>query len=279
VSMNKSLSQKIDLFYFGVFHVVAFSMIYWAGFRWEFVALCIGSYYLRMFGITAGYHRYFSHRSYKTNRVVQFLLAWLGATAGQKGPLWWASRHRHHHKFSDLPDDVHSPEQHGFWHSHIGWIFDPETIDTDLSLVPDLAKFPELRFLDNNSLLPTITYGLAMYLVFGFGGLVWGYFISGILLYHGTYTINSFCHLFGTRRYVTTDTSRNNLWLALITMGEGWHNNHHYYQQSARQGFFWWEIDASYYVLRVLSWFGLVRKIKVPTPEIRSGNRSLRRLA
>lgn len=270
--MTKGTFQKLDFLYFCLLHFTVLFVIP-VPFHWGWVALCAASYFVRMWAITAGYHRYFSHKSYKTNRVFQFVLAWLGATAGQKGPLWWASRHRHHHKFSDEPEDVHSPKQYGLFQAHVGWVFREDTADTDEKLIPDLIKFPELRFIDRHSLLPTITYALALYLFLGLGGLAWGYFVSTILLYHGTYVINSLCHVWGKKRFVTGDTSRNNFWLALITLGEGWHNNHHHYQHSVRQGFYWWEIDISYYVLRVLSWVKLVSKLKLPPKDILDAGR------
>jgi stearoyl-CoA desaturase (Delta-9 desaturase) len=233
-------------------------------FRWEWVGLCVASYYLRMFAITAGYHRYFSHRSYKMNRVAQFIMAFLGGTALQKGALWWAANHRLHHKNSDQPSDIHSPVQHGFWWSHVGWIMSDLHEETHWNQIQDLAKYPELRWLNHYHVVPGIIYALALFAVGGWGALIWGFFISTVLLWHGTFTINSLSHVFGSVRYKTTDTSRNNFWLALVTLGEGWHNNHHCYMSSTRQGFFWWEIDGSYYALKALSWFGIVRDLRNP---------------
>jgi stearoyl-CoA desaturase (delta-9 desaturase) len=222
------------------------------GFSWTGVALCLSSYYLRMFAITAGFHRYFSHRTYSLGRVPQFFLAFLGQTAAQKGVLWWASNHRHHHKYSDRPEDLHSPLQRGFWWSHMGWILSPDYAQTDLSRVPDLARYPELRWLDRHEYLPTFVYAVSLYLVFGWTGLFYGYFLSTVLLWHGTFSINSVMHVFGRRVFATTDDSRNSFLFALVTMGEGWHNNHHWAPGSAAQGFRWWELDATYYLL----WLG-----------------------
>jgi stearoyl-CoA desaturase (delta-9 desaturase) len=226
--------------------------VFWIGFSWKGVALCVASYYLRMFAITAGFHRYFSHRTYALSRVPQFLLAFLGQTAAQKGVLWWASNHRHHHRYSDRPEDVHSPLQRGFWWSHIGWILGRDHAESDYSRVPDLARYPELVWLDRHDYLPTIVYAAALATTFGPVGLFYGYFLSTVLLWHGTFSINSVMHLFGRRAYATTDDSRNSFLFSLVTMGEGWHNNHHWAPGSAAQGFHWWEVDASYYVL----WFG-----------------------
>lgn len=236
------------------------------------IAVCVGLYVLRMFFITGVYHRYFSHRSYEMGRVMQFLMAFGGTSCAQKGPLWWASHHRMHHKFSDTERDIHSPKDGAFW-SHVGWIISSQYDETEWKWIKDFAKFPELRFLNTYHYIAPIVLGVAVYLVGGWSMLFCGFFLSTVLLYHGTFSINSLMHVFGRRRYATTDTSRNSLLLALITLGEGWHNNHHYYQSSANQGFFWWEIDISYYTLRALSWVGLVRGIRNPPKEVLFSNR------
>lgn len=231
------------------------------------VFFCIGFYYVRMFFITAGYHRYFSHRSYKMGRLPQFLMALGGTLALQKGPLWWASHHRMHHKYSDTDLDVHSPKKGFFW-SHVGWILCAKFDEPLYDKIRDFAKYPELRFLDKFHALPPILAGAWLWYLAGPGTFFVGGAVSTILLYHGTFVINSLAHVFGSRRYATSDTSRNSMVLALITCGEGWHNNHHHFQTSARQGFCWWEIDLSFYVLKALSWFGVVKEIKVPTSRV-----------
>jgi len=243
-------------------HVAAALGVVLVGFSWTGVALCVASYYLRMFAITAGFHRYFSHRAYRLSRVSQFLLAFLGQTSAQKGVLWWASNHRHHHKYSDRPEDIHSPIQNGFWWSHIGWILSGLYDETDYSRIPDLAKFPELRWLNRNQYAATMVYAVALYLAFGWTGLVYGYFLSTVLLWHGTFTINSLMHLFGRRVFPTADQSRNSMIFALITMGEGWHNNHHYYPISAAQGFTWWQVDMSFSLLWLGEKIGLVTGLR-----------------
>ena len=241
---------------------------FWTGVSWKALALCIALFYIRMFGITAGYHRYFSHRSYRTGRFFQFVLAWIGCSAVQKGPLWWAAYHRHHHQHSDQENDVHSPERKGFWWSHVGWILCRRYESTDYDAIKDFSKYPELRFLNDYHVLPGVILAVACYLWMGWQGLVWGFFVSTVLLYHATFMINSLCHMFGRIRYKITDTSRNSLILALVTMGEGWHNNHHYYATSANMGFFWWEIDLSYYVLRFFSLLGMVWDLKKPPERV-----------
>lgn len=247
-------------------HVVPFAAI-WTGVRTQDVVMAVALYYIRMFFITAGFHRYFAHKSYKMGRVMQFLMAFGGQTSAQKGALWWASHHRIHHRFSDMPEDVHSPLR-GFWWSQVGWILCTKYNATEWHLIRDLERYPELRWLNRFHLVPPIMLGTAVFLWGGWSALWIGFFASTVVLYHGTFSINSFMHLFGRRRFVTTDTSRNSLMLALVTMGEGWHNNHHYYAASTRQGFYWWEIDLSYYVLKIMSWVGLVRDLQVPPKKI-----------
>jgi len=239
-------------------------LAFYSGVTWGAVAVGLALFWLRMFGVTAGYHRYFSHRSYKTGRAFQFVLALLGTLAVQKGVLWWAANHRVHHKHSDQEGDVHSPVRNGFWWSHVGWILAADWEETQVDRIPDLMKYPELRWLNEHYLVPPVALAVLLFLVGGLPWLVWGFFISTTLLWHSTFTINSLSHVFGSRRYETTDASRNNVWLALLTMGEGWHNNHHRYMNSCRQGFFWWEVDASYYILRGLEKLGLVWDLHAP---------------
>ncbi len=235
------------------------------------------TYIPRAFALTGGYHRYFSHRTYKVGRVFQFLLACLGTTAVQMGPLWWAAHHRNHHKYSDTPKDVHSPVAHGFWWSHMGWIMNAKSYNNvDPDMIKDLTKFPELRWLDRWCLVPPILLAICLFALghylaatrpeLGTSGiqmLTWAFFISTIALHHATFGVNSVAHVFGSQRFKTGDQSRNNALIAFLTMGEGWHNNHHRFPASERQGIYWWEIDMSHAILKFLSWFGLVNSIKV----------------
>jgi stearoyl-CoA desaturase (Delta-9 desaturase) len=252
---------------FVLLHVACFAAI-WTGVTWQAAAIGIALYWLRMFAIGAGYHRYFSHRSYSTSRVFQFLLAFLSQTTAQKSVLWWAAKHRHHHLHSDTEHDVHSPRRRGFVYAHLGWIFSSRHDKADLSTVSDLVRYPELRWLDRFELSPALILASLTFLVAGWPGLVVGFCWSTVAVYHGTFCINSLAHVHGSKRYVTGDDSRNNWFLALLTMGEGWHNNHHAYQASARQGFRWWEIDATYYCLRLLSSAGIVWDLKTPPPAV-----------
>jgi len=231
-------------------------------FHWTAILWLLGSYYLRMFGVTAGYHRYFSHRAFKLNRFWQFCLAFLAQTSAQKGALWWAAHHRDHHLHSDRKTDIHSPVHEGFWWSHLGWILSDEYDHYDPKRISDFSRFPELRWLDRFHLVPPVVYGAAIYFVFGWSAFVWGFVVSTVLLYHGTFLINSLSHIWGSRRFPTPDESRNNFALALVTLGEGWHNNHHYFMSSVRQGIRWWEIDVTFYTLWLLSWLGITRDLR-----------------
>ncbi|MEZ4586870.1 MAG: acyl-CoA desaturase [Gemmatimonadales bacterium] len=235
------------------------------GWSWRLVALAVVLYAVRMFAITGFYHRYFSHRSFHTSRLGQLLFAVLGASAVQRGPLWWAAHHRKHHRHSDTAADVHSPHQHGFWWAHMGWITAPSNFPTDYDQVPDLARYPELRFLDRFDILVPGLLAVTLFAVGGWPWLIWGFFVSTVVLFHATCLINSLAHVWGSRRYRTGDESRNNWLLALVTFGEGWHNNHHRYPGAARQGFFWWELDFTYYGLRLLQAIGLIRELR-PVP-------------
>jgi len=255
---------------FILMHLMPFGLL-WTGIRLRDLVLCFALYAVRMFCITAGYHRYFAHRTFKTSRWFQLLLAVGGASAAQKGALWWASHHRHHHKYSDEPLDVHSPKRGFFW-SHMGWIMCAKYEPTLTDKIKDFAKYPELVWLDRHFLVAPTLLGIAIYFLGGPSALFGGFFLSTVMLYHGTFVINSLTHVWGKRRYATTDTSKNSFWLALITFGEGWHNNHHYYQSSANQGFFWWEIDISFYVLKVLSWFGIVWDLRTPSEKVLRSN-------
>ena len=243
-------------------------------FSWKLALLAAVLYVVRMFAVTAGYHRYFSHRTYRLGRIPQFLMAFLAQTSGQKGALWWAARHRDHHRLSDSPEDIHSPVTRGFWYAHVGWVLDGEHDDYDPKAIADFAKFPELVFLDRHHWIcpwalgtATFAFGVATGLG-GFAALTTGFVLSTVLLWHGTFFINSLAHVWGTRRFETADRSRNNFLLALLTLGEGWHNNHHHYQASCRQGLRWWEVDLTYYALKVLSWVGVVKQIKTFPPHL-----------
>jgi stearoyl-CoA desaturase (delta-9 desaturase) len=264
------LSAKSVPFYLS--HLAAL-LVFVVPFSWSMVWLALALYWVRIFGITAGYHRYFSHRTYKTSRAFQFFLALLGASSMQKGPLWWSAHHRRHHRHSDQEGDLHSPGRDGFFWAHVGWILSTDHEETEIHRVPDLAKYPELRWLDQWHAVPGVALAVGLFLWGGSSALVWGFFVSTVLCWHCTFMINSLTHMFGRRRYVTRDDSRNSFILAVLTLGEGWHNNHHYWQSSTRNGFFWWEFDPTYYVLRLLALVGIVRDLKEPPRHVVEGNK------
>jgi stearoyl-CoA desaturase (delta-9 desaturase) len=256
---------------FAVVHVLPL-LAFVTGVTGRAIGLFVVLYVVRAFCITAGYHRYFAHRTYQLGRLPQFLLAFGGAAAAQKGPLWWAAHHRAHHRFTDEPGDPHSPND-GVWWSHVGWILAPEHGRTRTELIEDFARFPELRFLDRHDWIAPWTLGFLSWYVAGWSGLVVGFFASTVLLWHATFSVNSVAHLLGWRRYETTDTSRNNPVVAFLTLGEGWHNNHHHLPTVARQGFRWWELDVAYLVLRGLAAVGIVRDMREPTPKALAARR------
>ena len=252
---------------FVVVHLVCIAAI-WTGITWQAVAIGVVLYWVRIFAIGAGYHRYFSHRAYSTSRAFQFVLAVLAQSTAQKSVLWWAAKHRHHHLHSDTECDVHSPRHKGFFYSHVGWIFSRQHDTTDLVKIADFACYPELMWLHRYELVPAVALGALCFLIGGWSGLVVGFFWSTVALYHATFCINSLAHVHGSKRYVTGDDSRNNGLLAFFTMGEGWHNNHHACQRSVRQGFRWWEIDPTFYILKAASWLRLVWQLKTPPAEL-----------
>ena len=252
---------------FLLIHAACFAAVF-TGVTWQAAGLGILLYWLRMFSVVAGYHRLFSHRSYSTSRVAQFVLAALAQSSGQKSVLWWAAKHRHHHRHSDTEQDVHSPAHKGFFYSHVAWIFARKHDVADFTGIPDLTRYPELLWLHRFEQLPSIILGILCFLAAGWTGLVVGFCWSTVFVYHATFCINSLAHVYGRKRYVTGDQSRNNWLLASLTMGEGWHNNHHAYPSSARQGFRWWELDMAFYLLRALSWVGLIWGLKTPPKHV-----------
>jgi len=270
-----NLRRSLGSYHFGAVSLfvmlhVAVVAAFFVPFRPSLLVWLLATYAVRMFGISAGYHRYFSHRSYRLGRLAQFLMAFLAQTSAQKGVLWWAAQHRDHHRYSDRERDIHSPWQRGFWWAHVGWVLSNEHDDYDPKKVADMERFPELLWLDRYHWIPSVVFAALVLIVGGPAALVWGYVISTVLLYHCTFAINSMAHLFGSRRFETGDQSRNNWLLALLTFGEGWHNNHHFSMGSCRQGIRWWEIDVTYGLLKVLVMVGIARDLRpfrIPTPQ------------
>ncbi len=279
-SLTAEQAQRIDwarAWPFIGLHLACLS-VFWVGFSTAALIAFIASYLARVLALTGFYHRYFSHRTFKTRRTTQFVMALLGCTAGQRGPLWWAAHHRHHHGHADDDEDAHSPGRLGLVWAHTGWFLTRAAYATRWTYVRDWARYPELRWLNRLDWLPFVVFGAGIYLLgaalaawspgLGTNGaqlFVWGFLLSTVAVYHATYTINSLAHTFGSRRFDTADSSRNNFWLSLITLGEGWHNNHHHYPASARQGFYWWELDPTWYFLIGLSRLGLIWDLR-PVP-------------
>lgn len=264
-----------------VFLHVGSLLVLWTGVSWVAIAACIAFYCLRIFAVSAGYHRYFSHRSYKTSRIFQFILALVGCMSNQKGPLWWSAHHRYHHSHADRHDDIHSPGQHGFWWAHCLWIFSLQYRKSDQKLVSNFTQYVELRVMDKFYGVPPLLSAALFFLLgvilnrvrpelhtSGLQMLTWGFFVSTVLVHHAIYSANSIAHSFGSRRFNSADTSRNNLIVALLTFGDGWHNNHHYYPRSARHGFYWWEIDLTHFLLKCLSHIGIVWDLQTPPERI-----------
>lgn len=285
---NEPVENKVDwlrVLPFVALHLACFAVI-WVGWSLFAVLFALALYVIRMFAVTGFYHRYFSHKAFRTSRPLQFIFAVIGSTAVQRGPLWWASQHRHHHVNSDKHEDAHSPVQHGFLWSHLGWFLSDAHFATRTERVKELAQYPELRFLDRFDIVIPVLFALAIYGLgewlaniapsLGTDGLqllVWGFVISTVALYHATFSVNSLAHAWGSRRYETRDHSRNNFLIALFTLGEGWHNNHHHYPGAARQGFYWWEIDLTYYGLKLLAACGLIWDLKTVPVSVRDSRR------
>ena len=270
---------------FIILHLSCF-MIFFVGFSWTAFVVCMSLFAIRMFAITGFYHRYFSHKTFRTSRFVQCLFAMIGATAVQRGPLWWAAHHRGHHMHSDTTEDKHSPKEHGFIWSHMGWFLTKSNFVTNTKLIRELIRFPELRIIDRFDLLMPLALSISLWVIGyyleqyepslhtnGFQLFIWGFSISTIMLYHATFLVNSVAHQWGKKRYETKDTSRNNFLIAILTFGEGWHNNHHHYPGSARQGFYWWEIDLTYYVLKCLAMMGIIWDVRTVSENIRESKK------
>lgn len=255
---------------FIVMHLIALGGLFFFELTWGAVALVLVTYYIRMLAITGGFHRYFSHRAFKTSRTFQFIMAFVGSASAQRGVLWWSGHHVDHHKYSDTDKDIHSPRK-GFWWSHVLWMLGPKYEATPEKQLRAFAQFPELIWLNRYWVVAPTTMAVSLFLAGGASALFWGFFFSTFLLWHGTFTINSLAHVWGSRRYKTKDTSRNNAWLGFVTLGEGWHNNHHFYASTANNGFFWWEIDITYYVLRLLEKMGIVWDLRTPPQWVLEG--------
>jgi stearoyl-CoA desaturase (Delta-9 desaturase) len=272
----------------GIFFVPVTAELLWAA---------VIGFFVRMFFIEAGAHRYFAHRAFRTSRVFQAVLGLGVAASGQRGPIWWAGHHRKHHRLSDRPGDPHSPitaagVRGRFWHAHLGWLVQQDNLDTDLDATKDLARFPELVFINKTHMLwpivlLVVTVLLGAYTSFfgqveggglGWSAAVWAFFVPTVLSLHAIFAINSLTHggrlgRWHRRRFATHDYTTNAWWLAIPTMGAAWHNNHHRYMNAARAGFYRWELDLSYVMLRLLAQVRLVWDLhEVPSAVIEEGH-------
>jgi len=288
VDNNPEKIEFLRILPFILLHLACFT-VFFVGFSATALIIAVLLYALRMFAITGFYHRYFAHKAFKTSRFVQFIFAFMAASSAQRGPLWWASHHRHHHANSDKPDDSHSPVQRGFFWSHISWFLTNKNFNSKNERVKDLLIYPELKFLDRFDVIAPLFLAVSLYALgaaleiyaphlqtSGLQLLVWGFAISTVVLYHMTFTVNSLAHVWGKRRFNTSDQSRNNSLIALLTLGEGWHNNHHHFPSAARQGFYWWEIDLTYYGLKILSALGLIWDLRKVPAEVLSNKRIIK---
>ena len=288
VDNNPEKIEFLRILPFILLHLACFT-VFFVGFSATALIIAVLLYALRMFAITGFYHRYFAHKAFKTSRFVQFIFAFMAASSAQRGPLWWASHHRHHHANSDKPDDSHSPVQRGFFWSHISWFLTNKNFNSKNERVKDLLVYPELKFLDRFDVIAPLFLAASLYALgaaleiyaphlqtSGLQLLVWGFVISTVVLYHMTFTVNSLAHVWGKRRFNTSDQSRNNSLIALLTLGEGWHNNHHHFPSAARQGFYWWEIDLTYYGLKILSALGLIWDLRKVPAEVLSNKRIIK---
>jgi stearoyl-CoA desaturase (delta-9 desaturase) len=281
LGMQRAEPQGVITVRIIILHVLSLG-VFVVPFDWNLVWLTAATYVPRMLGMEIAYHRYFAHRAFKTSRAFQFVLALLAVTTGQRGILWWASTHRVHHSHADVDGDVHSPRVSGFWHGHMGWTLDGKNADTNLDLVPDFARYPELLWLNKFHYVPGFFLLLGIFFaghagwfgsgVGGVSAVIWGFFFSTALVLHGTFAVNSLGHeggrFGGSQRYATRDASVNHPWLAIPVMGGGWHNNHHRYPAAARAGFAWWEIDPAYIVLRMLAAVRIVWDLRAVPPDV-----------
>ena len=259
-----------------VFHLACLAAFY-TGISLTAVIVAFIAYVMRGMGVTTGFHRLLAHRSFKTNRVVQFMFALAGSLAVQGGPLWWVAHHREHHAETDTERDIHSPVIHGLWRSHMGWMMTDAAFNEKGTNSRDLHKFPEIKFLQRYYVWLIVAqiagfYGLGAWLSGAFPDLgtsgaqlvVWGFFISTVFTWHVTFMVNSVCHRWGGQPYDTGDASTNNIFIGIFAFGEGWHNNHHFYPSSARHGLRWWQLDVTWYLIRVMQAVGLVSDAKIP---------------
>jgi stearoyl-CoA desaturase (Delta-9 desaturase) len=250
---------------FGLFHIGAVAALFM--FSWQALWISVALYWMTIcFGISLGYHRLHTHRSFKVPKPIEYFFALCGALTLEGGPIFWVATHRIHHQKSDQPGDPHSPNDGAFW-SHVGWILFGEANHNNTKLMskyaPDLARDPFYVWLNNWHWVPMVALGGILYAFGGLSVFMWGIFLRVTLGLHATWLVNSATHMFGSRRFETRDMSRNSWWVALLTFGEGWHNNHHAHPTSARHGLAWYEVDFSWMQLKVLRALGIATNVTV----------------
>jgi fatty-acid desaturase len=249
-----------------IFHIGAIAALFM--FSWK--ALFVGLFFYWVagsLGIGMCYHRLLTHRGYKCPKWVEYFLTVCATLALEGGPIFWVATHRVHHQLSDKPGDPHSPRDGGFW-AHMGWILTGKTFHNKsvdlLAYVPDLRKNKFHLWISEYHWVPMVVLGFVLLAIGGWRFVMWGIFLRTVLLLHATWFVNSATHMWGSKRFTTTDDSRNLWWVAYISFGEGWHNNHHAHPQSARHGLAWYEIDLNWYGIKTLEFFGLAWDVKLP---------------
>jgi stearoyl-CoA desaturase (delta-9 desaturase) len=252
-----------------LFHLGAVAALF--VFSWKAFAVAVFLYWMTVgLGISLGYHRLHTHRSYKTPKLLEYFFAVCGASTLEGGPIFWVATHRIHHQKSDHEGDPHSPRD-GAWWSHVGWILLGEAKHNNTRLLskyaPDLAKDPFYVWLNNYHWVPVLVLAVILYATGGIPFVLWGICMRIVVGLHATWLVNSATHMWGSRRFDTHDDSKNNWWVALLTFGEGWHNNHHAHPTSARHGLAWYEVDISWISLKVMKFLGIAKSVHVANTE------------
>jgi len=275
---DKTLGQPIvwlTTSFILAFHIGALAALFF--FSWKAFLLAMVLWWIAGgLGIGMGYHRLLTHRGYKTPKWIEYCLTVCGTLALEGGPIFWVATHRMHHQNTDREGDPHSPHDGAFW-SHVGWILTGQTMHNNanelLPFVPELRKDKFHTWISRWHWVPLTTLGAALFAFAGWRCLLWGIFFRTVIGLHSTWLVNSATHMWGRRRFPTHDNSRNSLWVALLTFGEGWHNNHHAFPQSARHGMAWYEFDPNWYGILILRMLGLARNVKTACVEARKAAR------
>ena len=270
-NISYSNATRIILFHLSVV------LVFISGYSFTALITFLVLFLVRLFVITGFFHRYYSHRSYQTSRWFQFLLTFIGTSAGQQGPLSWATSHITHHQHADAEDDPHSPVLNSGFYAHIGWLLQKDALSTNDKIVKPFTKYPEIVFLDRYHYIGTTSLIISLALLgmllsehypeLGTSALQlvsWGFILSTLLILHGACLVNSVGHLYGYRRFKTKDNSHNVWWLFPLTLGDNWHNNHHHAPKSASFSYAWWEVDIIYLCILILEKLGLVWNVKKP---------------